>query len=190
MGLRTLFLVLAYAAAAAGQVVVTAAPAPPSVAKAFLDRKIAGVGVWAVTVCAPAPFRTSSGELVRQAFEKQGVVLFPEAAVDAITNVAIARSRASIAMDIGEGISLGGAALTSSKIIKADERMTAAMVFAAGAAHWAASKFQRTAPDPSRLKALTLPAVVDVPVAGCWTGLSLGRDDRVSPQINISGAAK
>jgi|GEM_PF-5786123 len=173
-----------------GQLAVTAAPTPAAVAKAFLDRKIAGVGVWAVTACAPVPFHAGAGEIVRQAFEKQGIVLFPSAAVDAVTNVAIVRSRASIAMDVGEGISLGGAALTSSKIINADERMTAGMVFAAGAAHWAASKFQRTSPDPSRLKSLTLPDSIDVPVAGCWTGLALGRLDRVSPQINIQAPPK
>jgi len=183
-----LFAVALLAASAFAQVAVTVAPTPAAVEKAFLDRKIAGVSVWTVTACAPAPFHATAGELVRQAFEKQGVVLFPAAAAEAIDNHAVARSRAAIAMDVGEGISLAGAGVTAAKIVKADERMTAGMVFAAGAAHWAASKFQRTAPDPARLKNLMLPDAIDVAIAGCWTGLSLGRSDRIVPDRTAKGA--
>ncbi len=178
--IRVLAIAYGLAALATGQVTVTATPTPAAIARAFLERRYAGVAAWNVAVCATAAgSRASAGQVIQEA-AKQGVFLFSPGATDALAVRAVGRSRAQLALDVGEGLSLGGAALTGGNLIKlTDSEKTKAvstLAIAAGLAHWIATKLQRSAPDPARLRILDLPAEITLPAGGCWTGIALGRD--------------
>lgn len=154
---------------------VTVRRTEPALAKAFLERPPRGIELLSVIVCGPFSASIPAGAVAKAA-AAQGFTVYPASAVDELTQRATARSWAQRASDVAEGLTLSGAALTAEHVIAAGSIWTTALILAAGAAHWFAAKLQPLAPDPEKLKALALPDPINLPVGGCWTGISIGSE--------------
>jgi hypothetical protein len=161
------------------QITVTVAPnAPRTARRTFTERGVPGIQVRSVQVCGPTGARVSAGEVVQGA-ARNNALLFSPGSIDLL---AVRKSIAEVAADLGELSGLVGAFVTGSNAIKMRPQDKTVWVTATAGtglfAHWLAGKLAPPSPSATtaRLRTLELPQEVVIPTGGCWNGTALGRD--------------
>jgi hypothetical protein len=151
----------------------------PEPLRGAIGRTIDGVSVYSGNVCAGAPGLELSAAKVLIETHKRGLVIFDGKALDALLVGIEGRSPAVILLDIAEGVSIGGAVVANTDIIKMREPVRKKLSFGlagfAGLAHWLHSKLTAKRIDPEKVRAFALPDRIElVRAQECWRGTLLG----------------
>jgi len=151
----------------------------PEPLRGAIGRTIDGISVYSGNVCAGAPGLVLTPAQILIETHKRGLVIFDGKSLDALLVGVEGRSPAVILLDVAEGLSIGGAVVTNTDVIKMREPVRKKVSFAlagfAGLAHWLHSKLTAKRIDPEKVRAFALPDRIEFERAQeCWRGDLLG----------------
>lgn len=138
-----------------------------------------GVVVYQASVCSGNEAVALDEGVILKELNARGLVVFSGNSLDALLVRVRARSLGALSADVGEAVTLGGAVITGSGVIRMADRDRQKWSFglSLGAAlfYWLRGKLDGATLDPQKVNGFKLPDPVNLPARqSCWKGNVLG----------------